>query len=179
MQTSTTFSILFWPSTAKIKNGLAPLYARITVNGKRAELSLKRSISICNWDDRAKQSTLRTSEGKALNIYLDQVYFNLLECQKQLLGESVHLTAKAIKARYLRDDIQNKTLLELVSYHNQTMTSVLKSGTLKNYHTTEKYIKKYLVTELKVGDIYLKQLSYKFILNFEYYLRTGKSINKY
>ncbi len=42
MQTSKTFSIHFWLNTAKKKNGIAPVYARVTVNGKRAEISLKR-----------------------------------------------------------------------------------------------------------------------------------------
>jgi len=50
MKTSTTFSILFWLKQSKAKNGEAPLYARITVNGKRAEISLKRKIKITNWN---------------------------------------------------------------------------------------------------------------------------------
>jgi len=46
MQTSKTFSIHFWLNMAKKKNGIAPIYARITVNGKRAEISLKRYQSV-------------------------------------------------------------------------------------------------------------------------------------
>ncbi|MEP5238442.1 MAG: Arm DNA-binding domain-containing protein, partial [Flavobacteriaceae bacterium] len=34
----------------KKKGDLAPIYARITVNGKRAEISLKRTISVTYWD---------------------------------------------------------------------------------------------------------------------------------
>jgi integrase len=49
---------------------------------------------------------------------------------------------------------------------------------LKNYFTTERYIKRYLKKRLKTNDIYLKQLSYKFIIDFEQFLRTGKSINR-
>jgi len=100
MQTSKTFTIHFWLSMAKKKDDLAPIYARITVDGKRAEISLKRSTSVTYWDTRSKRANLRTSEGKALNVYLDQVYSDLLECHKQLLGESKYVTAQAIKARY-------------------------------------------------------------------------------
>lgn len=50
MKNAHTFSILFWLKLANAKNGKAPLYARITVNGKRAELSLKQKITISNWD---------------------------------------------------------------------------------------------------------------------------------
>lgn len=178
MQTSKTFSIHFWLSMAKKKNDLAPIYARITVDGKRAEISLKRSTSVTYWDTRSKRSTLRTSDGKALNVYLDQVYSDLLACHKQLLGESRYVTAQAIKARYLGEDEQHKTLLQLVSYHNKNMVSVLKPGTLKNYFTTERYIKRYLKNKLKTNDVFLKQLSYKFIIDFEQFLRNGKSINR-
>jgi len=178
MKTSKTFSIHFWINTAKQKNNLSPIYARITVEGKRAEISLKRSISVTHWDNRSKRSNWRTPEGKALNSYLDQVYSDLLMCQKQLLEESRYVTALAIKARYLGEDEQHKTLLELVSYHNENMVSVLSPGTLKNYFTTERYLKRYLKNKLKTKAIYLRQLSYKFIIDFEQFLRNGKSINR-
>ena len=58
------------------------------------------------------------------------------------------------------------------------MVSVLKPGTLKNYFTTERYIKRYLKHKLKTNDVFLKQLSYKFIIDFEQFLRNGKSINR-
>ena len=177
MQTSKTFSIHFWLSMAKKKDDFAPIYARITVDGKRAEISLKRFTSVTYWDIRSKRANSRTSEGKSLNVYLDQVYSDLLECQKQLVGESKYVTAQAIKARYLGEDEQHKTLLQLVSYHNKNMISVIKPGTLKNYYTTERYIKRYLNNKLKTNDVFLKQLSYKFIIDFEQFLRNGKSIN--
>lgn len=46
MKTSNTYSVLFWLKLANAKNGKAPLYARIIVNGKRTELSLKRKLAI-------------------------------------------------------------------------------------------------------------------------------------
>jgi len=158
MQTSKTFSIHFWLSMAKKKDELAPIYARITVDGKRAEISLKRSTSVTYWDTRSRRTNWRASDGKALNVYLDQVYSDLLECHKQLLGESKYVTAQAIKDRYLGEDEQQKTLLQLVSYHNNNMVSILKPGTLKNYFTTERYIKRYFKNRLKTNDIYLKHL---------------------
>ncbi len=178
MQTSKTFTIHFWLNTAKKKDDLAPIYARITVDGKRAEISLKRYIKVTYWDTNSKRANWRTGNGKILNAYLDQEYANLLECHKQLLSEGKYITAQAIKGRYLGEDEQHKTLLQLVSYHNQNMVSVLKPGTLKNYFTTERYIKRYLQKKLKTNDIFLQQLSYKFILDFEQFLRKGNSINR-
>jgi len=50
MTRTNTFSTLFWLKLSSAKNGKAPLYARITVNGKRSELSLKRKVYISDWD---------------------------------------------------------------------------------------------------------------------------------
>jgi site-specific recombinase XerD len=163
---------------AKKKNGIAPIYARITVNGKRAEISLKRYQSVTSWDPKTKRAKPRTPNAPAINAYLDQVYANLLNCQKQLLSEFKLITSRAIKARYLGEDESKKTLLELVDYHNTTMKTVLKHGTLKNYYSTERYIKRFLKAKIKSSDIYLKQLNYSFIIDFEQYLRRGPSINK-
>jgi hypothetical protein len=63
----TTFSILFWINQSKSRNGLAPIYARITVGGKRVEISLKRSISYEAWDNakgRAKGTKAEVSRPK-------------------------------------------------------------------------------------------------------------------
>jgi len=54
------------------------------------------------------------------------------------------------------------------------MVSVLKAGTMKNYYTTEKYLNKFLAQKLKVNDIYLKQLNYRFIIDFEHFIRNYK-----
>jgi len=158
MKTSKTFSIHFWLKTTKKKGLLSPIYARITVNGKRSEISLKRDISVTYWDTKSKRAKPRTPGVKMLNAYLDDVYANLLACHKQLTAEFKLITAHNIKTRFLGEDEQHKTLLELVDYHNTCMKSVLKFGTLKNYYTTEKYLKKFLTKKIKANDIYLKQL---------------------
>ncbi|WP_430905609.1 site-specific integrase [Maribacter sp. 2-571] len=176
MRTSTTFSIHFWLSLAKQKDGFAPIYARITVDGKRAEISLQRQTSVTYWDTKAKKTTARTADGKALNTYLDQVYSKLLRCHKQLSSDFELVTAKSIKARFIGQDERHKSLLELVTYHNENMIGVLKAGTLKNYFTTERYLKRFLVRKKKTNDVYLKHLTYSFIIDFEQYLRKGPSL---
>jgi len=101
-----------------------------------------------------------------------------LDCHRQLLEEFKVISPSAIKARYLGKDDQRKTILELIGYHNTNMVSVLKAGTMKNYYTTERYLNKFLVQKLKVNDIYLKQLNYRFIIDFERFLRNVKDPKK-
>ena len=51
------------------------------------------------------------------------------------------------------------------------MKGVLTEGTLKNYRTSTKYIKAFLSNKLKSPDVYLEQIGYSFIVDFEHYLR--------
>ncbi|MGH2648477.1 MAG: site-specific integrase, partial [Ginsengibacter sp.] len=53
---------------------------------------------------------------------------------------------------------------------------VLSPGTLKNYYTTEKYVKKFLKDKYKCNDIFLSSINYQFITEFEFYLRTCKPL---
>lgn len=178
MQDSRTFSIHFWLNVAKKKGDLAPIYARVTIDGRRSEISLKRQAKVTDWDTKAKKTTLKTIEGRVLNQYLDQVYAKFLECYKQLTSDFELVTANRIKARFLGQDERQNTLLDLVSYHNEIMQGTLKPGTLKNYYTTEKYIKSFLLLKMKTRDVYLKQLKYSFIIDFEQFLRKEPSLSK-
>ncbi|GGG49553.1 site-specific integrase [Bizionia arctica] len=171
MKTSTTFSILFWLKLSKAKNGKAPLYARITVNGKRAEISLKRKIIIEFWSSAKNKVKGTNQEARIINEFLDQVSSELHKSKNELKSEGKIISALTIKARYLKEDEQNYSLNDITKYHNEDMVGKLKWGTQKNYFTTQGYITGFLLTKFKVNDMYLKQLDYNFILKFETYLR--------
>lgn len=50
MRNENTFGIQFILRMNKMKNGKAPLYARITVNASRIELSLKIMVDVRDWN---------------------------------------------------------------------------------------------------------------------------------
>lgn len=176
MKTPNTFSILFWLKHANTKNGKAPLYARITVNGKRAELSLKRKLSISDWN--AKKSRLKglSNETKMLNNYIKQVNSELFESYQKLKTENKLVTSSIIKSHFLGNDENSQTLCDIIEYHNEHMKSTLRWGTQKNYFTTHKYIFLFLKQKHKTTDIFLSELNYKFIIDFERFLRRQKSM---
>jgi len=51
------------------------------------------------------------------------------------------------------------------------MKDTLAWGTAKNYYTTQKYVKEFLKVKLKTSDLYLRQLNYKFLSDFDVFLR--------
>ncbi len=106
MKTLNTFSILFWLKLASAKNGKAPLYARITVNGKRAELSLKQKILIKDWD--VKKNRL-----KGLSDDSKKVAINRHETTTQLILLSVLFQSSVTftQTNNLEDHTKNKQYL--------------------------------------------------------------------
>lgn len=178
MKTKSTFTIIFFTRKSRSNlNGLS-IYVRITVNGKRSEMSLKRSIEQNKWDNTKNRGRGNSETTRILNAYLDGVYSKLLQCHKEIMEEDKVLSSDAIKSRYLGEDDNSKTLKELIAYHNGNMIHVLKSGTMKNYYTTERYLQRFLQKKKRVKDIYLKQLNFRFITDFEHYLRTYKNSKK-
>lgn len=171
MRNNSTLAVLIFTRDITYNPEKLTIYARITVDGRRAEISLKRYTSVNVWDVSKGRVIGTTQRARLLNSYLDEVYVQIMKAHKQLLQEDKLITAQAIKARYLGQDDQYKTLKELVAYHNTNMDSVLKYGTMKNYYTTERYLHKFIKDKFRTPDVYLKQLNYRFILDFEQYLR--------
>ncbi|MUP45655.1 site-specific integrase [Gramella sp. BOM4] len=171
MPNYTTFSVLFFVRKHHDETKKLFIYARITVDGKRSEISLKRSIPVNQWDASKGRARGTAPKSRILNQYLDQVYNKLLDCHKQLSSENKVISAQSIKVRFYGKDTHHKTLLELMEYHNTNMKNVLKPGTLKNYYTTETYLKEFLQKKLKCSDINLKEINYRFVTDFEQFLR--------
>ncbi|MBU2903990.1 site-specific integrase [Arenibacter algicola] len=174
MLENSRLSVVFVTRKLNLENGNIKIYARVTVDGKRAEFSLNRELPVSLWDEKRKRGKGFSKYVISLNKYLDQVFTGLHEAHRQLLQEEVDITSAGIKARYLGEDDRGKSLLDLISYHNTSMLSVLRKGTMKNYYSTERCIKEFLNEKMGVEDIPLKKLNYGFIVDFEQYIRKYK-----
>ncbi len=178
MKTKQTFTIIFFTRKSRSIPNLLSIYVRITIRSERAEISLQRSIETKEWDNGKGRAKGTSEKARILNAYLDQVYVKLLQCHKELLEEDKIVSSMALKQRFFGEDDVSKTLVDLIAYHNETMTHILKKGTTKNYYTTEKYVSSYLRTKLKTNDVHLKHLNYRFIADFEQYLRKSSDKRK-
>lgn len=171
MRTNQTFSISFFTRKKKKQPEAALLYARITVNGKSVEMSLKRTVLLNKWCQSSSKILGNSSEAYQINKKLEETRVLLYNIYDALLKEEQLITAQLLKARFLGSDQKHKTLQELLSYHSEKMDVILRYGTLKNYGTTEKYLLRYLKEEYSTTDIYLKKIDFQFTLGFESFLR--------
>ena len=176
MRDSSTFSILFWLYAKREKAGKAPIYARITINGQRLNLSLKRSISSKRWGIRTQRAIGNTDSDKELNLYLDQEYAKLFQCYQDLRLEEEIITPEAVKDRYTGNFRRFYTVEDMFQYHNRNWFHKLKPNTQKGYITSQYYLRKYIEKEFRSNSekFYVKQMDYGFLLQFESFLRCTK-----
>ncbi len=177
MKTMNTFGIHFILRINKINDGRATIYVRISANQTRCEMAIKKSILPRDWNAVKGMSKPKTDELKTFNNYLEQIRSQLVEHYQKLRLEKSIITADAIKNSYLGVEREHKALGLLLEYHNTNMKSVLAHGTLKNYYTTEKYLKLFLQHVHKSKDIYLTQINYQFITEFEFFLRRHEPVD--
>ena len=170
MRTSNTFAILFWAYSSRAKDNLTGMYARITVNGKKVNISLKLQVDIRSWDSKRQRAKGNSETSRALNSYLDQVHSQLVKLYQDLKFKGELITAELIKAEYLGESDNSKTLQNLLEYHKNKTEKTLAIGTLRNFSVTQGYLNKYLNNVLNTPDIYLKELDYKFICDFANFL---------
>ena len=180
MKTTQTFSILIWANKSKASNNEAPLFARITVDGKRAEVSLKKRIDLPKWDS-AKGCMKGTSEDvKTINNYINQVKSELFKLYTRMQMLDEFITADSIKNTYTGQKEEKKTILAIFDYHNNQLEKMVGidvvRATLVKFRTIRSKLAGYIKHQYKKSDVYLEQLNHQFVSNFEYYLKTVEHI---
>lgn len=86
------------------KTGKAPVFMRITVNGQRADASIKYHIPLRLWCTAKGRAVENSKEGKELNRLLDAISFNITQVRRQLESEGQEISASAVLLRYLGKD---------------------------------------------------------------------------
>jgi len=173
MRTSLTFSVLFWIYTKRAnKNNETNIYARITVNGKNVNISLKDKINVDLWDSKRQKAKGNGATARKINLYLDEVKSDIVHCQRDLKRENRVLNAQLIKARYLGEDKKVYSIKDIFEYHNDKLGIKLARKTLCHYKTSQKYIFEYIKIEYGKEDMHLQDLDYKFVIGFESFLHS-------
>jgi integrase/recombinase XerD len=149
MNTTGTFGIHFVLRSNKAYDGTAPIYARITIDKQRFEISLKQRIIVENWNTVKGMAKGKSPEIATLNSFLERIRNQLVNCYHDLLLNKQKVTPDSLKKRFYGIEESEQTLMNLIKYHNDRMDENLEWGTQKNYFTTEKYIFEFLNDKLK------------------------------
>lgn len=184
MKNSDGLALLFWANKAKSdQNGEMPVYARVTIMGKRAEISLRKKVAPEKWDAKAGMMKGNSEDARAFNKQIFNVDTDLREIYDQYKQSGYRCTAEELKNKYQQEETQVscKLLLEVFDHHNQEVAALvgkdLVKATLTKYETIRSKVADYILHRYNRPDILLDQIEYSFITGFEHYLKTQQSIS--
>lgn len=174
----TTFGLLFYIRRDKTnKKGEAPVFMRLTINGERADASIKRFIEPHAWNSAKGKANEKSRGGKDLNLYLDAISANILRIQRDLELDKKEVSAQIILNRYLgKEQSDRHTLMEVFRAHNEKCRALsgisLAPGTVIRYETSLRLTEAFLRTTYKKEDCYLNEITHQFVEDYDFYLRT-------
>lgn len=168
-------SIMFYPNTEKTvsKTGKIPLYVRVTLNRRKAEMRLNIEVTpedLNKWDERTMRFADRDMSANYLLNTIDKNFEDFRHRHSTSLAE---YNVKTIRNLILGLDAKPCPLIQnyidqyyvKVIAHNSTLTE----GTKKNYRKALKHLKEYLAFR-RTKDASLKDINMAFAHGFCDYL---------
>ena len=172
-----TFNLLFFIKKNKIRtNGTAPIYLRITIDGKAAEIAAKRYIDPKKWDNKSQKAVGNSQEAKTLNSYLKTLEQQVYDFHYLMLKEEDFVTAESLKSKLLGTDVTTRMLIPIFQDHNDKVEALIGQdfapGTLERYKTSLKHTQEFLNWKYKISDIDITKIDHAFIMDYDFWLRS-------
>ncbi len=177
MKTSHSFGVHFTIRKDRVKDGKVQIYACITINKQKCFIALKQKIELKYWDDRRGAGKGCRQEINVVNNYLEEVRHTIGTYYHDLQLKGKSIKPETLKNAFLGVSNNEYTLKRLFNYHDETAKSILKWSTLKHYAVTQRYLLKFIQQAFKVPDIHLNEIDYRFIYDFEIYLRNHRPVD--
>jgi len=159
--------------------GKTNIYLRITIAGKRAEVSINRKVTINKWSSDTGKVKGYSMEARDLNLYLQTIRSRVYEIYQEIIRKNDFVTANKVRDFYLGKESKPIMLLEIFQDHNSKVERLIgkdfAAGTAERYRTAKKHIEDYIEAVYNVNDISVKEVDHKFISGYEYYLKTVRN----
>lgn len=172
-----TFNLLFFIKKSKIKaNGTAPIYLRITIDGKPKEIASKRYIQPEKWDNKLQKVSGSSDEVKSLNLYLKTLEQQVYDAHHSIMKDKTTATASSLKSKLQGTEQRARMLVPIFQEHNDKVETLVGQefapGTLERYKTSLKHTIEFLQWKYSVSDIDIKDINHAFITEYEFFLRS-------
>jgi site-specific recombinase XerD len=169
--------ISFFLKGSKVnKKGLAPLYARISVDNNRYDFSTGFAIEGNSWDAKLAIVIGEGQQAILINNYISLKKLEIQKAHNALLLDQIPVTLAAVKAKlFPKAEVQN-TMLQLIKFHNATFKKRVNldraGATYEKYEVIYQRIEAFIRHKYNKKDLYLKDLRAEFINGFDLFLKS-------
>ena len=176
----TKVSILFYAKRAKANaNGLVPIYTRITIDGKRIELSTNRFVEISKWFTEVGKMKGNSEEARSINNHLDLLKNQIRDAQMELIHRKILIISESLKSKLLGIDERARMLVPIFQDHNNKIKELVGKeyapGILERYTTSLKHTIEFIQWKYNASDIDITKTDHAFITDYEFWLRTVRN----
>jgi len=182
MNLNQKFKVSFWLNKRKINSErLVPIWARITIDGRRAEVSTMKRILPEQWDTENNCVIKNCPTFKDINKHLVLVEAELTKHYHALAATQDYITPDEVKNSYKGIQPERKTLLDVFDQFLIHQSDRKEAGDIKQKRYDRLKILKgkcisFLKLKMKKADILVEDAKLSFITEFQQYLRTVEKI---
>lgn len=171
-----TFQHIFFLKKPKnYLKGSLPVYLRITVSGKRSEISINKMADPDKWQTNPGRMKGRSEMVKDFNLFLLSIENKLYDAYRALILEKEILTAISLKNKYTGKHEKLRMLVPIFQKHNSQIAALVpkhySAGTLERYTTSLSHTVEFLQWKYKTNDIDIRSINYEFIIDYDFFLR--------
>ena len=179
---SKTFTLLFYLKKPKnYESGKVPIYMRVSVDGRRIEITTKRECEPEKWKSSAGRQIGQKEEVRSLNAFLDSLQTKVYESQRVLVDSGRPVTADSIKEILTGVTLRPRMIIEVFSEHNQEMYALIGKdfarSTYNRYVAALRNVQEFFVHKYKAADLSLDKLDYNLISSYAFYLKSKRNIS--
>ena len=172
-----TISILFYLKRAKANaQGLAPIFQRITINGKRLDNSTGKYVDPSKWSAEMSKMKGNSEEARLINAHLENLKTKILIAEKDLYKKDIPVNLESLKNILNGTHERKRFLIPIFQEHNNKIKELLgieyAPGTLERYETSLKHTINFLIWKYNISDIDISKIDHAFITDYEFYLRS-------
>ena len=172
-------SILFYLKRVKVNaQGLAPIFQRITINGRRLDNSTGKFVDPDKWHSEISKMRGTSEEARSINGHLDNLKSKILNMEKNLIKKDIPVNFESFKNELTGKKERERMLVPIFQEHNRKIKELVgqeyASGTLERYETSLKHTKDFILWKYNISDINIEKIDHSFITEYEFYLRSER-----
>lgn len=175
-----SLNVLFYIRRYKLtRKQECPIFLRITVNGKRAEIALKRTVKPDSWDNRRQAVKGKSLEANSINEQIRVFERRIYDEYSKLVARGEFISVDKLKNAFFGFDKKQVSIAYAFEFHNTRLKAQIGTqyakGTYDRYEICFKLFKEFIRFRYDKADIPLLEIDYALINEFDYFLRTKRN----
>ena len=144
-------------------DGKAPIFLRLTVDGKRSEMSLGQKVDLKNWSQETGYVKGASIESRMINNTIDAAKVKIRQLYEHLSLDDNYVSADNVKKAFQGKLEKEKTLMEVIEFVIDKVKQKVEGkkrspATLTKWNTAKDKVISFLKAEYHSNDLPLSKV---------------------